>query len=144
MAVIGVDSSGKAGQPPIFMVAVREGKYRCVHLSPAVEHNYRNRAHWKYRLSAALIFRTVEPIFMRGDTIEVDEDFAGRSKLIEKFLTQLFISLKGERPRIYFSRRLSSKHIEEADVLTKLAKKGFLKIHESNPDLRKEFEILGP
>ena len=76
--------------------------------------------------------------------IEVDEDFVGRSKLIKKFLTRLFISLKGEKPQIYFSRRLSSKHVQKADVLTKLAKKGFLTIHESNPNLKREFEVLGP
>jgi len=45
MAVIGVDSSGKAGQPPIFMVAARQDEYRCVHLSPMTEHDYRKQAH---------------------------------------------------------------------------------------------------
>lgn len=144
MAIIGVDSSGKAGQPPIFMIAVRHGEYRCVHLSPVAEHDYRNQAHWKYKLTAALIFNAAEPIFVKGDSIEIDEDFVGRSKLIEKYLTKLFVSLKEEKPRIYFSRRLSSKHIEEADVLTKLAKKGFLTIHDSDPNLRGHFKILGP
>jgi hypothetical protein len=144
MAVIGVDSSGKAGQPPIFMISVRQKEYRCIHLSPVAEHVYRNQAHWKYKLTAALIFKAVEPIFTKGDSVEIDEDFVGRSKLIEKYLTRLFVTLKGEKPRIYFSRRLSSKHVEKADVLTKLAKKGLLTIHESNPNLREYFKILGP
>jgi hypothetical protein len=144
MAVIGVDSSGKAGQPPIFMVAVRQKDYRCVHLSPAAEHEYADQAHWKYKLTAALIFEAVEPLFRKGDSIEIDEDFVGRSKLIRNYLTRLFITLKGEKPRIYFSRRLSSKHVERADVLTKLAKKGLLTIHDSNPNLTKHFRILGP
>lgn len=144
MAIIGVDSSGKAGQPPIFMVAVRQEEYRCVHLSPVAEHDYRNRSHWKYKLTAALIFRAVEPIFVKGDSIEIDEDFVGRSKQIKRYLTRLFLSLKGEKPRIYFTRRLSSKHVEKADVLTKLAKKGFSTIHDSNPNLREYFKILGP
>ena len=67
MAVIGVDSSGKAGQSPIFMVAVRGGKYRCIHMSPATEHDYRDVAYWKYKLSAALTFRAVGPL-LRGET----------------------------------------------------------------------------
>jgi hypothetical protein len=144
MAVIGVDSSGKAGQPPIFMVAVRQENYRCVHLSPATEHGYADQTYWKYKLTAALIFEAVKPLFRRGDSIEIDEDFVGRSKIIAKYLTKLFITLKGERPPIYFTRRLSSKHVEKADVLTKLAKKGFLTIHTSNPNLREYFKILGP
>jgi hypothetical protein len=65
MAVIGVNSSGKAGQPPIFMVAVRRKDYRCVHLSPAAEHKYRNQAQWKYKLTATLIFEAVEPILKK-------------------------------------------------------------------------------
>jgi len=144
MAVIGVDSSGKAGQPPIFMVALRQEDYRCIHLSPSAEHEYADQAYWKYKLTAALIFEVVKPLFRKGDSLEIDEDFVGRSKLIEKYLTRLFITLKGEKPLIYFSRRLSSKHIEKADVLTKLAKKGFLKIHDSNPNLTEYFKILGP
>lgn len=83
MAIIGVDSSGKAGQPPIFMVAVRQKEYRCIHLSPTAEHEYRNQAHWKYKLTAALMFKAIEPIFMKGDSVEIDEDFVGRSRLIE-------------------------------------------------------------
>ena len=144
MAVIGVDSSGKAGQPPIFMVVKKGKAYRCVHMSPTAEHEYRGMARWKYKVSAALIYRAAEPLFVKGDIIEIDEDFTGHSKLIKKYLIRLFISLKGERPQIYFSRRLSSKYVEKADVLTKLAKRGFLRIHESNPDLKKEFKILGP
>jgi len=75
MAVIDVNSSGKAGQPPIFMVAVRQGKYRCIHLSPTAEHSYRNQTYWKYKLTTALIFRVVEPLFIKGDSIEIDEDY---------------------------------------------------------------------
>jgi len=81
---------------------------------------------------------------MKGDSIEIDEDFVGRSKQIKKYLICLFVRLKGNKPRVYFSRRLSSKHVEKADVLSKLAKKGFITIHDSNPRLRKYFKILDP
>jgi hypothetical protein len=84
------------------------------------------KTRWKYKLTAALMFKAVEPILEKAGSVEIDEDFVGRSKLIEKYLTKLFITIKRQKPRIYFSRRLNSKNVEKADVLTKLAKKGLL------------------
>ena len=143
MAVIGIDSSGKAGQPPIYMVAVRDGDYRCVHLSPSAEYRYRGAPRWKYKITAALIFRAANPIFVTGDALEIDEDFVGHSKQIESYVTRLFISLRRAKPEIYFSNRLGSERVRRADVHTKLAKGGLITIHESDPDLEKEFKILG-
>jgi len=57
--------------------------------------------------------------------------------MLKKYLTRLFISLKGERPQLYFSRRLNSKHMEKADVSSTLARRGFLRIHEPDPDLNR-------
>lgn len=143
MAVIGVDSSGKAGQPPIFMVAVRNDIHRCIHLTPSAHQNFIGGPEWKVRLTAALIYKTIESIVREEDILEIDEDFTGKPKeRIIKCLSKIMIKEKGFKLKMYFGRRLTSKYIQKADVLSKLAKKGQIKITESDPNLEKEFQSI--
>lgn len=96
MGIVGVDSSGLVGDPPIHMAAVKKvniQKHSIIYLSKERHDEYRDRidTNWREKLSAVLMFKAIEPIISLYDIIQIDLDFQGwRKTKVEAYLRKLF------------------------------------------------------
>jgi len=153
LPIIGVDSSGHVKYPPIWMVAVRESKRFQKHhavLMSYEEHDKYATAmkNWYEKLSAALIFRAVLPIYYSGDSIHVDHDFEGKTeKHVERYLKRLFgVRFYGRHPlnapSITFIPPRYSGAVKIAHKKSRLARYKTLNINERDPNLDREFSEL--
>ena len=92
-----MDSSGHAGQPPIIMVATKtttKGQsYQVLELDDSSHSTYVNCTdNWREKLSAALMFRAILPIFGPQHSIIADWDFniKLRRLRVQGYLQKLF------------------------------------------------------
>ena len=136
--IVAVDSSGTVNDPPINMVAVRlktkknnevEQKHCILYMSVRVHDEYKKRmdANWRLKLSAALMFKTMETLVKPGDVIFIDKDFTGiRKERVEKYLKKLFgkfyYGTPLNNPTIRFITREDSIDIKTADIKSKKAR----------------------
>ena len=96
MGVVAVDSSGTFEEPPIWIVAVRKvqvQKHKAFCLSEVDCLRYRegHEKNWRERVSAALIFTSLDNLVKETDIIQIDKDFLGwRERYIERNLKRLF------------------------------------------------------
>lgn len=98
MGIVGVDSSGIVKNPPepVWMAAIRKVNvqyHNILYLSVPECEKYRKLIgeNWVEKLSAALIFKSLEPLIKYSDIVQIDRDFLGwRRKYVEKCLHKLF------------------------------------------------------
>lgn len=151
MAVIGVDSSGIITQTPVYMAAVRHvntQKHNIIHLDKSKEDEYQKmiRKDWRWKLSAILIFKSVEPLIKQNDIIQIDTDFQGKNrKKIESYLKKLFgkkyLGKMLSNPKIQFIPSKLSEDVKLADKKSKRARRHKINVVKC-PNLRKEIDIL--
>lgn len=133
------------------MTAVRHvntQKHNIIHLNETQEDEYKKiiRKHWRWKLSAILIFRSIEPLIKQNDIIQIDTDFQGKNRRkVEDYLKKLFgtkyYGKKLSNPKIQF---IPAKHSEDVKLAHKKSRKARKhKIHVIKcPNLKKEIEIL--
>jgi hypothetical protein len=63
-------------------------------------------------------------------------------RLITVYLRRIFQKSLGKSPTIYIASRGASNVVKEADKLSKLARKGKVKVNEKDPDLTVEFRLM--
>jgi hypothetical protein len=96
--VVGVDSSGIVRNPPepVWMAAIRKVNvqhHNILFLSVPECQRYRKLIgeNWVEKLSAATIFKSIEPLIRHSDIVQIDRDFLGwRRKYVEECLRKLF------------------------------------------------------
>lgn len=154
MVKIGVDSSGHVRNPPIWFVASRKSKkkgqkthsiYISVKKHGDLERSCKN---WFEKVSAALIYKAVTPVFYVGDVIVVDRDFSPRSQVyIEKYTKKLFTETYPNKPlmanpAIFFLTDNLSEEVKEAHIKTQRVRKKFMIKNEKDPSFNWELEKL--
>lgn len=162
MVKIGVDSSGKWGNPPIWIIAVRTSKkkgqtYYTAYLSKqkyrTVEGSCKN---WKDKFRAILIYKVVSNLIYDRDVIIIDVDFHGKTrKYIIAYLKKLFREIYPESfpkkplkkdPEILFSSPRYSPEVKDADVKSKKLRHGIIpehaRAHIVDPSFERELEFL--
>lgn len=112
LSIIGVDSGGYVGSPPVIMAAVRRGRRRgrdrlqrdrrehyILRLSGEKENEYfkylhkrKHQKNWNLKISAALIFTAIQEIIKLDDVIHIDVDFSNDSyrKIVRDYLLKIF------------------------------------------------------
>lgn len=152
MGIIAVDSAGTFEEPPIWVIATKTvcvqkhtgiclDKKLCANLEENIGKN------WREKVSAAFIFKCVEPLIKRFDIIQVDKDFQGwRSEYIETNVKLLFGKkyygqFPSNGPKIQFIPAEYSIDVQHAHDKTQWARHGGLKIAQ-NPDLSEVISLL--
>jgi len=160
---IGVDSSGKWGDPPIWITAVRRSKtkgqvIRTAFLSKQKYGTIKGICkNWEDKFRAILIYKVVSPLIHDRDIIIIHVDFHGKTrgyvtdyvrKLFRKKYPKYFPNkpLKTE-PEILFSSTRYSPEVKEADIKSKMLRHGQipqdrLKYHLNDPSFGSELEVL--
>lgn len=159
---IGVDSSGKWGDPPIWIIAVRRSKTKgqicCTgYLSKEKYETIKGICkNWKDKFRAALIYKVVSSFVYDRDIIIIHVDFHGKTrKHITDYLKKLFREMYPKYfpnkplkkdPEILFSSTRYSPEVREADVKSKKLRHGMIPqtVHTqiNDPSFKKEIEIL--
>lgn len=163
MVKIGVDSSGKWGDPPIWIIAVRRSKrkgqsIRSAYLSKQKYSTLKGISkNWKDKFRAILIYKIASPLVYDRDIIIIDVDFHGKTrKYVTNYIKKLFREIYPEsfpnkplkkEPEIIFSSSRYSLEVKEADIKSKrlrhgLIPKNCLKDHLNDPSFEKELESL--
>jgi len=161
MRVIGVDSSGIVGQPPVFIVAARlrfrnrgidynSQEHHIIRLDTKLHDTFKGvDREWRLKLSAVLIYSVVIRLIDAGDVVDIDIDFnPSDEKKVTRYLKRLFFNYYREtafeNPRIDFKSIKDSQYIQIADNKSKQARK-----HEIGPtedasekELTERFNIL--
>lgn len=146
-----MDSSGIVTQTPVYMAAVRKAntqKHNILHLDKSKENEYRKliRKEWRWKLSAILIFKSIEPLIKQNDIIQIDTDFQGKNRAkIESYLRKLFgIKYYGKKlsnPKIQFIPPIHSEDVKLAHKKSRKARRHKIDVVKC-PNLRKEIDIL--
>lgn len=162
MVKIGVDSSGKWGDPPIWIIAVRTSKtkgeiYNTAYLSKqkykTIEGSCKN---WKDKFRAILIYKVVSDLIYDRDLVIIDVDFHGKTReYVTNYLKRLFRQIYPqsfpkkplkEVPEILFSSPRYSPEVKEADAKSKKLRHGVIpehaRAHLVDPSFEKELEVL--
>jgi hypothetical protein len=159
LAIIGVDSSGQVGQPPIYFIAVRHfveigQREHLVFVSKNKYYEYVQLKsslkiiNWREKVSAILIFRAVRGIFQSNDSINIDVDFLGKSRdFVEGYIKRLFAKNfpkdRGRNnPNITFVPARFNEHVKEAHKKSKKARYGHIRINDNDPTILSEIELL--
>lgn len=151
--VIGVDSSGHVKNPPIWMVATRRSiksgqRYHGVYISVRKHRKLEQFSiDWAEKVSAILIYRAVLPIFYELDSIFIDSDFQGQDPYVGKYLKKLLRATYPRRealanPTVYFIPENRSAEVKDAHIKSQRMRHKTLHLHEKDPCLDKELEIL--
>lgn len=105
MTQIGVDSAGHAGQPPIVMVATKttsKGQSAIVLVVDEAAHSiYENCTdNWREKLTAALVYHTILPIYGPNHGIIIDWDFniLYKRQRVQEYLRHLIGTKFYEQP----------------------------------------------
>jgi len=159
---IGVDSSGKWGNPPIWIVASRrsitKGQICCTaHFSEA---KYKSVAgiskNWEDKFKALLIFTVVSLLIYDRDIIIIHADFHGKTReYVVYYLRRLFQQLYPKRfpnkplkkePEIIFSAIRHSPEVKEADLKSSTLRHGAMPEHTlkhfEDPSLENQIDAL--
>lgn len=160
MPVIGVDTSGHVGAPPIWVVATRWSKtsrqrHRALYLSDEEHSQYEDYIeNWAEKLSAVLFFRAivgignVPGIYFLGDTIQIDRDFQGsRRDRVLGYLKRLFLrEFQGQyplsNPTILFNSVRESEDVKMADYKCTKARHGEIQAITLEDDLFGDLSVL--
>lgn len=146
MGIVAIDSSGTFEEPPIWVVAVRKvnvQKHNILRLDESQCSDYKKKIekNWREKVSAACMFKCLEPVVRHSDIIQIDKDFLGwREEIMERYLKRLFgIRFYGEsplsNPKIQFIPMKYSDDVKQAHKKTQSARhKLGIKVFEC-PDL---------
>lgn len=155
MVKIGVDSSGHVANPPIWFVATRRSKKKgqiksTLYVSEKKHDELIASFEFRFeKVSAALIYRVVVPIFYEGDVLVIDKDFAPSSeKYIEKYLKKLLRETYPKRPlmanpTIFFLKDIHDVAVKDAHIKTQQLRHKNLKREIKDPSLSWELRKLG-
>ena len=152
LVIIGVDSSGHVKNPPIYMVASRVSQNKgqiChgVYVSKKKHNELENTCKdWADKISAAMIYKSIFPIFFENDAIFIDKDFQGKSPIIEKHLKKLLRATYPRReplanPTVYFIPENKCGEVKDAHLKTQKPRRKIVTF-EKNPSFAHELEIL--
>jgi hypothetical protein len=152
LGIIAVDSSGTFEEPPIWVVATKTvcvQKHSGLYLDESLCEKLRKtlEKNWREKVSAAFIFKSVEPLIKRFDVIQVDKDFQGwRSDYIERNVQALFGKkyygqFPKNGPKIQFVPAKYSADVQHAHDKTQWARHGGLQVAQ-NPDLSGILQLL--
>lgn len=157
-----MDSSGKWGEPPIWMVASRRSKTKgqvccTAYLSKQEYDNISCESrNWEDKFKALLIYRVTSELIYDRDIIIIHVDFHGKTReRICHYLKRSFREyyakhypnkpLKRE-PDVLFSSTRHSDEVKEADIKAKRLRKGMppenVLRHFKDPSFEKEIESL--
>lgn len=153
MAVIGVDSSGHVGNPPIWIVATKGRGTTQKHSAMMIDEQAHSRYvdcvdNWHDKLSAIIIFKVVNSIIAAGDTIVIDDDFQQQRKRarVTRYILRLFgIARRGEYPLSYPNIAYATYHendnIKHVHQKTQWARNKTLQ-YDIAPELLRMFDLL--
>ena len=152
MGIVAIDSSGTFEQPPIWVVAVRKvniQKHNVLRLNETQCDDYKKRIaeNWREKVSAACMFKCLEPLIKHSDIIQIDKDFLGwRKDYVERYLKRLFgKKFYGKyplsNPKIQFIPDEYSDDVTLAHRKTQSARRKGIKVYEC-PDLGKLLQWL--
>jgi hypothetical protein len=146
VATIGVDCSGKVDALPMYMAAARGDRTNVVLVTRIPIPVRRSRRDWRFRAYACYAFKAIKPLFQTNpmDRVLLDRDFDPEGlQRVQRYLEHLL--------RYYFALPPANlveagddqdKPVQEADALSKRARKGGARIGWHNPDISRELKLL--
>jgi len=145
LVTIGVDSSGKWGEPPIWIVASRHSKTKGQICCTAYLSNDKYESvkgsckNWKDKFRAILVFKVVSFVIYDRDIIMIHVDFHGKTREhVVFYLKKLFREVYPRRfprkplktePDIFFSNTKDSKEVFIADKKSRACMHGAIPEH---------------
>jgi len=133
VTVIAIDSAGHAGNPPVLMLATKHTSSkgqsaRALRVGPAEHSTYVDCTdNWREKFTAALIVRTILPIYGPDHALLIDWDFnvVNRRMRLQDYIRRLLgVRFYGEpsktNPKISFSND-SDPDVKRADLKAWLA-----------------------
>jgi len=142
LVTIGVDSSGKWGDPPIWIVASRHSKTKGQICCTAYLSNEKYQSvkgsckNWKDKFRAILVFKVVSIVIYDRDIIIIHVDFHGKTREhVVSYLKKLFREVYPRRfpkkplktePDILFSNTKHSVEVKIADRKSKNLRLGVM------------------
>jgi len=104
---------------------------------------------WREKLYASLFFKVIDKIFAADYKIHIDKEFpqSKTQSRVHKYLKRLFGTIHSgdiekENPEICFHTREHSKYVKHADMKSKLARGGKMKIDEKRATLDWLIQLL--
>lgn len=152
MAVVGVDSSGRVAQPPIWFLATKtttKQRISIVKISKDYHDEFIDRANnWKEKLSAAIIFATLKDFVSEADSIVLDSDWQQKNDFVAAYLRKMFSYHYGKGPladpSISFGTKKSNTNVRHADRKSHFARWGrYDNQLRKDPPIRAYFDLLG-
>ena len=162
MTTIAIDSAGHAGNPPVVMLATKHTSSKgqsasALRVGPDEHSTYKDCTdNWREKFTAALIVKTILPIYGPNHELLIDWDFnkENRRNRLQDYIRRLLgVRFYGEpgktNPRISFSND-SDPDVKRADLKAWMAyhKKGLFSVRagvfsvREAPDLMKDIGSL--
>ncbi len=146
LATIGVDCSGKVDSLPMYMVAAKQDDCRVILVTSIPEWIRRKHRDWKFLAYACYAFTAIRPLFRKNprDTVLLDRDFDADGLLKVQFHLERLLGEYFSLPKLPLVAvgDDADRPVWTADVLSRQARKGRVRISLRNPNIARELGVL--